>query len=56
MFLVVVYENVPENLSSTVLPVHEMLGEPRKLTPTSDNRKTQTPLVANIAIMPNALL
>ena len=31
MFLVVVYENVPENLSSTVLPVHEMLGEPRKL-------------------------
>jgi len=56
MFLVVVYENVPENLSSTVLPVHEMLGESRKLTPTSDNRKTQTPLVANIAIMPNALL
>ena len=56
MFLVLVYENVPENLSSTVLPVHEMLGEPRKLTPTSDNRKTQTPLVANIAIMPNALL
>ena len=34
---------MPENLSSTVLPVHEMLGEPRKLTPTSDNRKTQTP-------------
>ena len=22
---------MPENLSSTVLPVHEMLGEPRKL-------------------------
>ena len=56
MFLVVVYENVPENLSSTVLPVHEILGEPRKLTPTSDNRKTQTLLVANIAIMPNALV
>ena len=56
MFLVVVvYENVQENISSTVLPVHEMLGESRNY-PTSDTRRTQTPLVANIAIMSNALL